>query len=129
VSGAGARGERGVDARHDAALQRRPARISRGIAANGNERVAHLGRRNGSIQRLGVHLVTLAQRQAIDFVIPINCAGPGAAQLQPPMLPVITIAGQIAGVGGGDVSADGGDFHVQVAAVGGESGSCGLQPP
>jgi hypothetical protein len=70
------RGERGVNARHDATLQRWPARIRRGIPAKRDQRVAHLQRRNRTIRRLGVDLVTAAHRQAINFIVPVKLPRP-----------------------------------------------------
>ncbi len=52
--------------------------ISRGIAAKRDRRVAHLRRRNGAAQRLGVDFITVAHRQTIDFVIPIKLHRPPA---------------------------------------------------
>jgi len=67
-----ARGEGGICRRHHAALQRRPAWIRGGIAAEGNERITYIAWCDSAIQGFRVNLVALAYGQLIDLIVAVE---------------------------------------------------------
>jgi hypothetical protein len=68
---------------NDAALQRRPAGIGGGIAAERGNGVGDLRGCHGAIEWLGVDRVGASHREAVDFVAAVELCGAGAGATSP----------------------------------------------
>ena len=61
-------------------MERGPAGVSGGIAAEADQRVGNFGRADGSVERLGINIVTAIDGESADFVSAIKlCRAGGLA--------------------------------------------------
>src|SRR5438552_1465452 len=72
-----ARGEAGIRVGHHAGLQRRPAGIGGGVAAERKDRRRNLRRGYRAVKRLGVHKVAVTYGQSVDLIAAVELHGAG----------------------------------------------------